>query len=479
MLYGLLRALTGIALRWYYRGIDVAGADRIPRHGPLIVVTNHPNALVDALLVGWVVPRRVRITAKATLFANGLARAFLGWVGVIPLRRVQDEATSTEPGRNLGSFREVVRSLQRESVVLIFPEGISHDAPALAPLRSGAARMALQALDQGVTDIRILPIGLVFERKEAPRTRVLVQVGDPIVVAEWPRPAARAADALTAEIETRLRAVTLNFGSMDDAAQSAALASALCTLLREDVAEVSEFRRGYEPEARIARRVEQVRAVLPAAPPALRARVLRMAADLRQLATDIDALGIRLEDVGISTSAGRGAGFLLREGRILLLGAPIAAWGELNHYLPLRIARAIGAQGPSAADPAMRTIVAGLVLVLAGYLLQGSLVAWLLGPWWALAYVATLPVAGEVTLHLRDRMQRAGARATAFMRFRRNPALHDSLRQRLQGLKQEALALDLELQALVPGSAPDDTRASAPAPQPDTAPGAPASTGTT
>ena len=75
IVYALLRAIAGVALRWYYRDIQVEGLERIPRHRPLLLVVNHPNALVDALLVGWVVPRRVLITAKATIFANPIGGA--------------------------------------------------------------------------------------------------------------------------------------------------------------------------------------------------------------------------------------------------------------------------------------------------------------------------------------------------------------------------------------------------------------------
>ena len=63
--YALLRAIAGVALRWYYRDIQVERLERIPRQRPLLLVVNHPNALVDALLVVWIVPRRVLITAKA------------------------------------------------------------------------------------------------------------------------------------------------------------------------------------------------------------------------------------------------------------------------------------------------------------------------------------------------------------------------------------------------------------------------------
>src|SRR5512132_141687 len=102
-MYALLRAIAGVALRWYYRDIEIEGLSRVPRQQPLLLVVNHPNALVDALLVGWVIPRRVLITAKATLFRNPVAGALLRWLGVVPLRRASDEAPAAsrpDPARN-------------------------------------------------------------------------------------------------------------------------------------------------------------------------------------------------------------------------------------------------------------------------------------------------------------------------------------------------------------------------------------------
>src|SRR4029079_17966083 len=98
--------MSGIRLRCYYRDIHVEGLERIPRRRPLLLVVNHPNALVDALLVIWIVPRRVLITAKAPLFANPLAGALLRFAGVVPLHRTSD-ATATErvdPSRNRNTF---------------------------------------------------------------------------------------------------------------------------------------------------------------------------------------------------------------------------------------------------------------------------------------------------------------------------------------------------------------------------------------
>src|SRR3954470_19026984 len=130
-MYALLRAIAGVALRWYYRDIHVEGVDRIPRRRPLLLVVNHPNALVDALLVGWVMPRRVMITAKSTLFSNPIAGALLRFLGVLPLRRAKDEVPGerVDPTRNRGTFETVHRALRGRGTVLIFPEGKTHDEP--------------------------------------------------------------------------------------------------------------------------------------------------------------------------------------------------------------------------------------------------------------------------------------------------------------------------------------------------------------
>ena len=160
--------------------------------------------------------RRVLITAKATLFEHPLLAPVLRAVGVVPLRRAKDERAAARRGgapsvaRNRESFRQVHGcAAGGQRVVLVFPEGISHDQPALAPLKTGAARMALAARPMRACVVsHLLPLGLIFERKEQPRSRVLVRVGDPIDVDAW-RARTISADAgrLTAD-DRRARCVT-------------------------------------------------------------------------------------------------------------------------------------------------------------------------------------------------------------------------------------------------------------------------------
>jgi 1-acyl-sn-glycerol-3-phosphate acyltransferase len=215
MIYSVLRWITGIALHWFYADIRVLGDERIPPRGPLLIAVNHQNALVDSLIVGWVVRRRVAMTAKATLADNPLIALLFRMLHVVPLRRASDEVGKSKGiapdlSRNREAFREITSLLAKGGAVLIFPEGKSHNEFGLEPLKTGLARLALQSRDEtSIKGIRILPIGLVFEEKGAPGTIVGARVGELIEMDTW-----SGADHtdLTQEIASRLRAVSEEAG---------------------------------------------------------------------------------------------------------------------------------------------------------------------------------------------------------------------------------------------------------------------------
>ena len=169
MLYETLRAAARVALRWYYCDVVVQGLDRIPAHGPLLIVANHPNALVDAMLVATIIRRRILITAKATLFEHPLLGPFLTAVGVVPLQRAHDVRAAgrrvASPSRNDVTLNRVNDALRRNAVVLVFPEGISHDESTLAPLKTGAARIALRRMRPECVRCRCCPWGLSLSRR--------------------------------------------------------------------------------------------------------------------------------------------------------------------------------------------------------------------------------------------------------------------------------------------------------------------------
>jgi 1-acyl-sn-glycerol-3-phosphate acyltransferase len=212
MTYGLFRWLTGIALHWFYSSITVTGRDHLPAAGPVIIAASHHNALVDALVAVWVTPRRLTLTAKATLMDHRFLAWLLSLVGVVPLRRASDEkrkpsATAVDTTRNAAAFERIQDVLETGGAVLIFPEGRSHSEPSLAPLKTGAARIAIEARDRhGLSSLAIVPLGLNFEDKGNPGTALLAEFGEPIRMDEQ---GSIAVEALTDAVFTRLAAVSL------------------------------------------------------------------------------------------------------------------------------------------------------------------------------------------------------------------------------------------------------------------------------
>jgi 1-acyl-sn-glycerol-3-phosphate acyltransferase len=204
-----------VAARVYYR-LTIAG-DQVPAACPVLLVANHPNSLVDPIVVCAAAGRPVRFLAKAPLFTDPKTAWMMRAVGAIPVYRRSDDPTLMD--RNLDTFRAVYTELARGAAVGIFPEGKSHSEPSLSTLRTGAARIVLGTLAaQGVT-VSIVPVGLLFRQKDVFRSEALAVVGAPVPWAEMAGGGVEDQNAvrqITERIDAALRQVTLNLERWED-----------------------------------------------------------------------------------------------------------------------------------------------------------------------------------------------------------------------------------------------------------------------
>lgn len=425
--------------------------------------------MVDALVVGCSMPRRVTFTAKSTVFSNPLLASFLRRIGVVPLKRASESAQYTgtdvpsdgngngtiphtnastlDPNRNAESFRAVCEALAAGKAVVVFPEGRSHDEPQLVPLRTGLARMALLARDSfNVSGIQIIPVGLLFERKEEPRTRVLLQIGQPIHVDTIQR-GDNAAGTLTSLVTQRLAEVTLNFASADDALRIGVIGETLATLL-EPVTSVRTSGPSLSAVLAMTRRAERVRQRIEQQDAVgngeLRELTQRFEQQLQTFRQRLEQHHIAVSDLLIDIGANPGARFVVREALLAALIAPVALWGRLTHFIPLRIARWLALRRAKNRDePAMNTILFGLILVLLTYILETAGVAALFGGWWALLFLVTLVPSASSDLRYGDRVKRRSQRARTYMLFRREPQLRSELLSEAAQLQQVAAAIEV------------------------------------
>jgi len=218
MLYRLGRPIVRFVTKEFYSSFKIRGHAPIEA-GPLLVLCNHPNFMLDAFIVNRVFERGLWYLAKSTIFSGAALSWFLRSAHLIPVYRKQDNPDDLS--KNKDTFLKAVEHLHRQGAIVIFPEGVSRAERKLAPLKTGAARIALQAEEaQGFElGLRIQPVGLTYTDFDRFKSSVTVVLGEPLEVKVF-RDAylsdpVEAVRELTSLVEDRLRAVTVEVTDAD------------------------------------------------------------------------------------------------------------------------------------------------------------------------------------------------------------------------------------------------------------------------
>jgi glycerol-3-phosphate O-acyltransferase/dihydroxyacetone phosphate acyltransferase len=422
--YQTLRWLLQIACQAFFRRIEVVGREDVPQDGAVIFCGNHPNSLLDPILITASCGRVVHFAAKDTLFDNPIARWLLTRMGAVPVRRRMDHGEG--PQDNTASLDALVEVLGEGSAVGIFPEGISHDASQLAPLKTGAARIA-QAVARrwpGLP-VRLVPCGLVYFTRDRFRSSVLVQYGAPIAVdpAEGEEADRAQVVELTARLAESLRALTINAGSWEtivvlDAVRRLYQPDGITLEDRGDLAR--RFNAHYptvaeEPEVRaLYRRVSEYQQRMSSL--GVEDAVLRHPPTPRQIAARI---------VGHLA-------LILFWGPLAILGAPIhAPLGLLFKVLGKRVS-------PRTDVVATTKFLLGFFGGILTYLGLAIAVGWRSGWPWGVATLLILPLSGRAFIHVI-------ARVDALRRLATTTARVLVLRREITALRTERAALEADV----------------------------------
>jgi glycerol-3-phosphate O-acyltransferase/dihydroxyacetone phosphate acyltransferase len=431
------RTLARLLSSVFFRGAEVEGAERIPREGPLIYAVNHPNALVDPLLIHALLPRAPRFLAKHSLWDVPAVRPFLLLAGSIPIYRKQDE--DAKVSKNLETFSACYEALAGGAVIGIFPEGVSYTEPSMMPVKTGIARIVLGAEEQhGPLGIRIVPVGLTFDAKHRFRSRVLLTVGEPIgPVGEVPRDKGefrRLRNALTKEVGEALQDVTLNYGSWKEARlieRAGDLYARTPSELpnRPGLSDLFEMRKqfleGYG---------------------AMRERRPERVADLARSVDAYDRM-LRLTaftDEQVLSSYPRGSvfGYLARTLARLFVYLPLAAAGILLNWIPYRFtARIAGPFEKKPEVPATRKIIGGFFAYPVVWALEALLAGFLMGWRWVPAVFLLAPLTGYIAMRFMEEGESFWTESFNYLRLRSHRKTWDELRRRRGGLSAEITAL--------------------------------------
>jgi len=352
---GLARLLLGV----FFRDVEVVGRERVPRGAPLLIIANHVNNLIDPMLILGYAGLRPRFLAKSTLWKHPIVAPAVILLGALPVYRRRDGAPVA---RNFETFARCRAALAAGETIAIFPEGYSHNEPGAVPLKTGAARIALEVGE---------PIDPSEEQAgydRAPRAAVL---------------------ALTARIAAGLESVTAPFASWEEARL---IDRAVDLAVEADPVALPLSERWSLWRAFIGRY-----AALEKSDPE---RAQRLVTALRSYDEVRRRLGLRESDLAAWPE--RGGRARVRDTLERLAMAPGAVLNWLPYKLPTWIADRL-TRTPD--EPASYKVMGALLFFPIWWALEAA-AAWAVGgPRAALALLVAAPVTGLVFLRIHDRQR--------------------------------------------------------------------------
>ena len=142
-----LKILIQAGLWLFCNKIHLKNKQLFTTKGPLLIIANHPNSFLDALIIGSYYKRRVYFLARGDAFKKPIHRFILESLNMIPVYRLREGKEFLH--LNDYAFNKSIDLLSKGYAVLIFIEGICINSNELQPFKKGTARIleGIQKLD--------------------------------------------------------------------------------------------------------------------------------------------------------------------------------------------------------------------------------------------------------------------------------------------------------------------------------------------
>ncbi|GGG59528.1 lysophospholipid acyltransferase family protein [Bizionia arctica] len=174
-----VRIYLTIGLFFYYKKLVVVKESKMPKNKPLIFLSNHQNALIDALLIATTSGRFSYFLTRASVFNKPLVSKLLHSVNMLPVYRVRDGWNTIS--NNNAIFKRCTEELKNNEVVALFPEGNHHKNRSVRSLSKGFTRIIFETLSAYPDlDLELVPIGINYKEISAFGDSVSLYYGKPI-----------------------------------------------------------------------------------------------------------------------------------------------------------------------------------------------------------------------------------------------------------------------------------------------------------
>lgn len=183
--YISMRAYISLGFSFYYKKILIKGKKNITKNKAIVFISNHPNALIDPLLIATKSSRIVHYLTQAAAFIdNTFVKTILTASNMLPVYRIKDGISSEKLiAYNEKTFEECFDILNNKEAVLIYVEGSHNFRRKVRPFKKGFARIVFGSMDKYKDlEIDIIPVGMNYSNIGTYGSKVSVNFGEPIAV---------------------------------------------------------------------------------------------------------------------------------------------------------------------------------------------------------------------------------------------------------------------------------------------------------
>ncbi|MCL7763225.1 1-acyl-sn-glycerol-3-phosphate acyltransferase [Polaribacter sp. Z014] len=181
--FRLVRKYVKLGLVFYTKKIKVVGLKNVPKKGAVLFAINHPNGLIDPLIVTTNNPRASYFLVKAAAFKNPIIEKILNSLNLIAIYRMRDGIDQL--AKNEEVFNKCYDIFNRGKSLMIFPEGSDCRDRTVRPLSKGFTRIVYGAIEKYPDlQIQVVPVGLTYQNASQFPSKVALHYGTPIDASE-------------------------------------------------------------------------------------------------------------------------------------------------------------------------------------------------------------------------------------------------------------------------------------------------------
>lgn len=212
--YLSIRLYIKIGLFFYTKKIRTVGKENIPKKGAVLFTVNHPNGLIDPLMVTTNTPRITHYLVRAASFKNPMVKKVLASLNLMPIYRIRDGVK--ELSKNTEVFNDCFDILNKQKALMIFPEG-SHDRRrTIRTISKGFTRILFGAFEK-YPDLKvtIIPVGITYQNASQFSSKVAIHYGKPIKANDFynPNELKDSVNAIKSEVVNQLKELTVHIAA--------------------------------------------------------------------------------------------------------------------------------------------------------------------------------------------------------------------------------------------------------------------------